>query len=720
MDGRIRHIQFLAENGMDHQLKTILEMGKPGLWGDLSLESFDSCFRQIHETLEEKPSLTACLELAVITEFLICPSRMPHWGKTWVRENLQLPGFPLEKNRGDLLKGTWKSIQVPLVGSNGGTTFFCRFSGTILPGDCSVSILPEWAERIMAPETINAVKTAGESVQAMATGSNLSFFVYPLVSPDAGIRITGTSLGLPLAILFSSLLGNHDFNPSMTATGKITVDGGVHRVAGIPEKTAAAESHRFRLFLMPPQRTGCNDPGIEIRQVSRIRDALFFARFHGRGKDREMDTIAEMMKSGRIFAANLGHADFSLLKSAVESKLMEHSLRELEQDGDAFQFFSSFLEKRNFLNRPIEEREFITSLVDLDRTISSRVLPPSGLLKLASFFLHTANNRGRIKRADRIVKAGKRCIRNAASIPVETLTDFHNNRLVALHNRYQFRDDPDSEALAENLEKRHEIGIHMGSLLDPLFGRFCGTMAQQSGFMGPEFLDNFKKWNLKARQCFGEKLNQSEQFSQEWLRQYNYAVYAFLDAGMISQAGEALLAYLGKNSINAVLENIEFPDTMDNIPPLPWQHSVVCRFFADAENVDWGSRYLKAVLPDTNRISTVAHPWQLWYCNAGKIANFAGNPDQAAELFKKSLAICLNKKMGATVRVMGLIPLHGLFLTQRLDILNKKDLIWNMIKEAGEELDPAHFSILNNCSDIRELFRKKDFSIRTLFPFSFR
>ena len=371
---------------------------------------------------------------------------------------------------------------------------------------------------------------------------------------------------------------------------------------------------------------------------------------------------------------------------------------------------------------------------------------PSGFLKFTSFLLHTANTRGRIKQAEEIAQAGIKCIQNSSSIPVEAMADFHNNRLVSLHNRYQFAKDKDSEKLAKILEKRYLTGVDLGSHIDPLFGRFCGTMAQHYGFMGPSYLDYFRKWNSKARQCFGENLDRSGQYRLEWLRQHNYAVYAYLDAGMPLEAGEVLFTYLGvkfgqREYLHTTPENIEFfkfstlkdssikklfLTVLQDIESFtPWQHGVLCRFFADTKEQEMGTLYLKTALFGINKILTTSHPWQLWYCNAGKIAMLSRQPELAFDLFQKSLKICLDKKMGPTIQVMALMPIYELFCfnnickTDTTSLQNVSENIETKIKKAAKCLDSAHFDLLNQSQTLQELFQNKDFSIKAFFPFTF-
>ncbi|MFO7884866.1 MAG: hypothetical protein R6U68_08600, partial [Desulfobacteraceae bacterium] len=229
---------------------------------------------------------------------------------------------------------------------------------------------------------------------------------------------------------------------------------------------------------------------------------------------------------------------------------------------------------------------------------------------------------------------------------------------------------------------------------------------------GPGYIQEFQRWNEKARRCFGEFIGKNGNYREEWLRQYSYAVYAFLDAKQFCQAENALLAYLETES----LDKMEIKSRSFS----PWQHAALARYFADVNAgktaVDYLMKQYSRETPDFPE----CHPWQLWCCNGARTALAAGQDSLAETLLEQSLEICLSDNMGATVRVMALLPLYEMWKHKKPFFTRFNRALEKEILKTAVGLNPDHFALVKSADSMADLFTDKAFSIESLFPFSYR
>ena len=536
-----------------------------------------------------------------------------------------------------------------------------------------------------------------------------SLVVYPLLPPSDRVVISGASLGLPLALLFLALLRNQPLHPGITATGRIDMHRQLHDTGGINEKLALAGSRGLKLFLSPCV-PGVTPQGnqIEAAAVSTLDQAWFTAISFSVAGNSAIATIREMMGSGRAFAENLGRCDLDLLESAVKAALMDRALEELEQDRTAFKTFAGKLLAMHDLSHG--QKTFLCALVNLDRITDNGRLGADAVIKFITFLIHTANTRGETVKCDGLAARAIKCITPYSDIRPETRANFFNNQLVSCHNHYRFDPAPPALAFSKDLERVHQIKVEMGSPIDPVYGGFCGTLSQHFGFCGPQFIDGFCQWHKKALSCFGRGLDATGQYRTEWLRQYSYALYALLDAGMDAGAETMLCRYL---EINRLAEIIDQADCLTC-----WHHAAIARFLADTDNREAAGAYLDKVVPGV--IPAPAHPWQLWYCNCARMARKINEAEKAEALFMKSIEICMAATSGPAITVMALIPLYELFQTCGSPPIHDLDAMEKSIRAAATGLDQNHFAPLGNAPDLDALFQNKQFSIKRMFPFSLR
>jgi len=702
MEGRVLHLLFLAENRLYNKITAVLKTGRPGLWGDMERDGFERCFYELKQALKHEQALMGFVELAIVTEARCFPDRVPPWLFFWIKKNIFSDFSEKEE---------WHRIFIPLVDSRNNAGDFCMVVGTFT-SEKNIGLLPEWAMPLLDNGSKSAVKTAETAARSFEPEALGSLIVYPLLAPNGRVQITGSSLGLPLALLFLSLMRKSPLNLTVTATGRITRKGEIHETGGVDLKLRLAASRGFKLFLSPAGILRSPGPGIEVAAVSTLDQAWLFAKLISQNSSRGISTLKEMMGSGRAFAANLGICDLALLETAVKLNFMDMAIEELQLEREAFETFSSKLVDPGMQNISHGEREFLSSLVSLEAITENSLLADHSVVKFLTFLIHVANARGKTEKCDRLSAEGIRRLNRSVTIPVETRVDFFNNQLVSWHNLYCFDPEPEALNLGKSLEAAHGNSIKMGTPIDPLYGRFCGTLSQHFGFCGQSYIDNFITWHKRALNCFGRFLDSTCQYRMEWLRQYGYAVYAYLDAGMKSEAGASLCDYLEIKSLEGI------PEKMHGFSC--WHHAAIARFFADTGDLKAGRNYLSMALIDRKIIPEPTHPWQLWYSNCGRIAMHGGEDERAEELFKKSIGISMAENNGPAIRVMALLPLYELAQKARLGAINDLESLEQRIRAGAGCLDPHHFAILKKSATLDALFKDKDFSLQGLFPFSTR
>jgi hypothetical protein len=113
------------------------------------------------------------------------------------------------------------------------------------------------------------------------------------------------------------------------------------------------------------------------------------------------------------------------------------------------------------------------------------------------------------------------------------------------------------------------------------------------------------------------------------------------------------------------------------------------------------------------------HPWQLISLNLGRMAASAGCLEEAEQLFRHSLQICL--KDSDTMYPMGLLALAELHRTDlaRDDDYQKAREIMRWIKRT-ELLNADHFQLLLSLTAPEELLHEVNRKRCRLFPFSYR
>ena len=137
-------------------------------------------------------------------------------------------------------------------------------------------------------------------------------------------------------------------------------------------------------------------------------------------------------------------------------------------------------------------------------------------------------------------------VKNASVGDVESFATFCNHRFICLHhNRYDFRPELPRfvkrilRALEDQYGSQCEL---LQNATHETLGALYGSIAQNYGFCGPEYLSETRTYCQLSRKVYGE--GNAPQLKAHHLRPLNYLVYACLDAGFPDEAEATLLAYL--------------------------------------------------------------------------------------------------------------------------------------------------------------------------------
>ena len=196
----------------------------------------------------------------------------------------------------------------------------------------------------------------------------------------------------------------------------------------------------------------------------------------------------------------------------------------------------------------------------------------------------------------------------------------------------------------------------------------------------------------------------------DFLRQYNYLVYAYLDAGLQVEAKRALFAHFEIDREEALFRRFSGMTR--------WQHALIARYCADMPPGELQMEYLDWASGASARLITHDHPWQLWTRNMGMLAERINDTRSAVDLYRQSMELCLSTKNGPTVHVMSLLPMTDL---NRLGCATQEDREKTSaaVIEAAGMLDRKHFSFLLDGSFDKALETVANEPLRC-FPFTYR
>ena len=706
------HLLFLAgtETGLQH-LKELLCRPDLGLWRNHTLETCAKRYDVLKASLKKNILLSNFLDLHLFTEGLVYRRECADWFLSWVRDSVGWERFFPDVPWDNLLQSKWLAVPVILVQDKSYLRYFVIGVSDAFPSEWS---WPSWAENLMDPVTREAIKRAEEACRDLyPPPDGRSLVSFPLTMDNRKIQFTGDSLGLPIALGFMSLLRGKPLPDDLAATGSVAKDGSVELIGQLHEKMNHARKCGFKVFLFPAEnRFTEKTVSQELLPVKDLKSAWMFSRLYAPGNASELLMLEKMIEDPDFFIRNCHHVPRQWLTWAREQGLSRRVGKAVATSPAMFQGFVKALETC-FENGNLQMGEEIARIVDAAVVERANQNTSNALFRWHTLNLAMANHRGDTKSADIWQKKAETMIKNAAVKDVEAFAAYCNYTFIGLHhNRYQFSPELPPflkhivKPLKEQYDARCQIIPHAVSVT---LGALYGSIAQNYGFCGPEYLDQTRKYCALSKKAFGDGAD--EHLKGDCFRAINYQFYAEMGAGRQARAEKSILAYLELTGWQKLFDGIsKFSQ---------WQHAALARFFENVFNRPEAVEYEIWARKNKSVLMETKHPWQLWLNNLGRISRKLGRDDDAYEFFTDSLSMCLSKRMGPTVRVMGLMPLSGLKQLPEWEAFDELT-VEKQIRNAAEELNKKHFADFLNKRDLNEILDVLWFQPEVLFPFTYR
>lgn len=591
----------------------------------------------------------------------------------------------------------WVAVPVVLTGGNDG--FIRWFVLGVSDFSCSLGL--DDSEKIAASvfkyvnRFIHNVKESG-------------FLCVPVMVRDELHLISGESLTLPLALGFRSLIENKPICPNIVSTGTIDRKGRIGPVGHLDVKAERVLKDFDGLLYPDSNHLPFETDNTAMIPVSHFNQAWMFARLYSKEYAGILPVLSGVSRDPLFFSLNVsylpavwinwlkdeGRIDHILDRTADEPALLKNLLNGLKTLVKNFD-----LERARAISRLISPSKFAD--------ISGRM--PLLAMKWCTARLSFANHQGEITEASKWKNRGSMLVPDVMISDVNAAAEFYNHALVADHNRFCFRQNlPDSLSnILSFLEKRYEVNKRFGCMIDPVLGRLYGTLMQNSAFCGPGFIRQTCRYSEKARKRLGE--NVVLEFKPEWLRQHNYLSYSYLEAGDVKKAEAALTRYLQVTRCCDLKNRKNVPSS--------FEQALLARFFAQTPGHPETLVLYRLMLQWFGDCCRSRHPWQLVSYNLALIALHFNETDMAIRLLTKSLELCMEKKSGATVVMMALLPLSCLYSLE--SIPGRAGEFRTRIISALKFVDQNHFHILT-----RQEFKSALVGIfkdpKKFFPFTFR
>jgi len=550
--------------------------------------------------------------------------------------------------------------------------------------------------------------------------SKKSFFIEGL-KYNSNLELGGKSASLSFYLGFFSIENNKLYPNDLIFSSVLDDEGKTQNTMDLNKKKEFILNKNFKFFIVPSINYYENKnlskdlktlPSTDIKEAKKT---LALASQKGFLKEY----FKFILFPAEALSSYLYSVPVNILK-AVLKKTEETSLVENIVFNETL--FSGFI--KNFIkssNTDLEKALLIISLIENNFKIFSK----SPFFDLLFLFSSSASlvfsRKGIPSQENKWIEISKKFINNAVKTRKgrNAFIWFTNHCLVnSNHDKYIF--NPEIPITIKNflniLEKRfHEECEFIPEAADDTIAALCGTIAQNYGFCGKDYIHKTKEFALKAIKYFGGETNlKNSKFRDDIKRQFNYLCFAYLDAGDFNQAEKYFLKYSNSSSISEAV-NKEFDQ---------WGHFLCASFLSRNKNIDiknsiqyqkfYFDKYKNSHPENINKY----HPSQLWFFNLGLIGLMLEKSDDSKNLLKKSLKICLDEVNGDSIRVMALLPLSELVLLE--DLNSWADEVFETIKKSALKLSHSHFSILFTKKKTIEILKNIREDKEKFFPFSYR
>lgn len=707
-DSFINHLAYLARSEKLELLKSeLLSLRRPILKSANQMQAVPD-FEEIRFHLSHLPELQSLLKLRLISETLLFSCELPHWVRPWVEEHMGIHPYYNRKEWERMRSGAWAAVPVAVVLDKSPRLRY--FMIGLLPNAESNPSWPDWANPLMAETTKKSIVTARNACsRRISLSGGFGFYCYPLAIPNNNVQFTGGSLGLPFAIGFMALLTAESVSESVLATGTIDEQGRILGVEQIEAKATLAGREKYSLFLYPSENSPPPAPEfLEILPVSHIDQARMCAVLHAPDRANDLIKLSGMIEDPENFARTCDSFPAEWLdwmnREGITVPTMERVCNSAESFNSFVTTFERCLEKWK-----LERCEALKRMADPDLFSNTTKITPLATFKWHMLTMALANHRGRVEEAIECSKRAEALLEKARQQNLDICAEYHNHKFVSVHNLYQFAPllPEEVQKTLDFLKERYALNCRTGCTTDKTLGGLYGSIAQNFGFCGQEYIDDVEKYTVLAQRAFGD--GEIPECIEGWLRPLHYLTYGALEAGLMEKASNTLLRYFQIEKWEDLWPAIEGFDQ--------WQHALLARFLADAESTSKIKRYFDLVYTSRNQHLKPEHPYQLWAYNMGRLAKRLGLWQEAVDAFAESLALCLSREQGPTVHVMALLPLSGL---QQMGELKRVDLTKaeKAVRSAAERLNHDHFQLLKE-NDLKTVLKKVWEQPGKLFPFTY-
>ncbi len=540
---------------------------------------------------------------------------------------------------------------------------------------------------------------------AFRLGGGMHGFIYWFLQQAGEPSVQGVSMGLPAALAASLLLQSRPWPDGLYATGAAGPGGAILPVAHKEEKYHAVKAD-CRFFLMPASGEHFEFLSREVHTCTTFADACFAVDLYGCGITADR---AAVYQACRYSIRDLLSHFHDLPAPFLDTEHCGQLLRQAAEDSQ--QYLEplcsclrqcSYDRKRGRLIAGLFSPETISGIAEHTPQLVFEAF--NWCLACIGYYNHSG-------RVDESMRWTSFATRMQSMVEPEEIGKLLNHGFVAQRfNRYDFRPEPTSELANFLAMEEQKHAAFSGS--NYLLGALYGTLAQNDGFCGPARLSSLLEMTSKAEEAFGRKNY------REKARLRNYRMYAFLDSGKTEEAMALMNGYLG------LVESSGPDDWFREVGNLFKSKNVKAPFKAALI-----LRLLAAIRYESNRAdilefmpviqSKTSHPWQLIALNLGRIMSAGNRQEEAEELLRHCLRICLAG--GDTMRPMALPALAELDAAGRAKKqdyeLTEKIRAW---LAATDSLKSSHFSTILELTDCENLLHQVKKERRVLFPFSYR
>lgn len=535
-------------------------------------------------------------------------------------------------------------------------------------------------------------------------------FLAVLLQHPTDPPLTGGSLALPLALGMRLLDQGKLWPQGVYASGGLAADGRILTVSGEELKYGLVASDMHLLFY-PETGLLATFPAAKVARCADLGQAFFVLDCLLAGADAgEISLYRACLARPNLFLDQCASLPLGLLTVPAGQELLQRIKKERHQLLP--ELARCLMSCHNDPNRATLFADLFSAeeIAEIARQESDQAFDAR---RWCVARIACANRIGEVAESQTWIKLSHDL---AEAMDVDKQIDCANHAFISNRfNRYEFRPEvPDDFARYLDLERRiYEIDRRDNRAL----GAMYGTLAQNYGFCGQAYWQQFADCILQAEGAFG-----SGKHRRERQRLLAYQIYRSLDRAEYDEAKELLNCYLG------LPPGSQPPRWVDAVQHLrnrstehtPFQIAIVCRMLAELSQNGhlqpqpaW-CQSLVAILP-----TRLSHPWQMTARNLGQLFLAAGLEKQGRALLHHSAEACITG--GITMIPMALLALAKL---QQLQSDNTKVFlaateVLQTIRTSAL-LHQPHFQPLVDAPTIGEALARIFVDPGRYFPFSYR